>query len=147
MNNTDWQQLWTDQSKIFMDTANKNFEDLFAKNAQLNPEQYQEQIQEWVANMNKQWADIYKNCGDTDQAKYWEAMAQTSKQASEMMLEQWMKRAQQDDPIKSVKELYELWLSSCHDIYMKNIQSNAYQQMYGDMLNDAMKYWKSGINK
>ena len=147
MQNLNWQKLWLDQSKIFMETANNSFQDLFKNQAQINPQQHLHQMQEWAELMNKQWQNVCDNCTNADQEKYWQAVAQTSRQACELMLEQWQKHANGDESIKSAKELYEMWLNACHEIHMKNIQSNAYQIMYGDMLNQAMQFWKTTLTK
>ena len=147
MQHQDWQKLWLDQSKIFMEITNKSLQDLFNQQSQFNPQQHLQQMQAWAELMNKQWLEVCSSCTNADQERYWEAVAQTSKQACDLMLQQWQQKLTNDQPIKSAKELYELWLSACHDIHMKNIQSNAYQMMYGDMLNNAMQFWKTTINK
>lgn len=147
MQNLDWQKLWMDQSRIFIETANKNFSNLFNNQSQLNPGQHFTQMQEWAEMMNRQWQDACQNCTSSDQVKYWEAVANTSRQACDLMLKQWQKNMKNDEPIKSAKELYELWLNACHEIHMQNIQSNAYQIMYGDMLNQAMQFWKTTFTK
>ncbi|MFZ2315874.1 MAG: poly(R)-hydroxyalkanoic acid synthase subunit PhaE [Gammaproteobacteria bacterium] len=140
---TDWYSLWLKQSRAFYESANQNLQGMFDKNAHVNPEEHAEKIQEWFESMKKQW-DV--GALPQDQkifAEYWQDVAKTCNEACDMLLQEWIKRSKQNDPVKSIKELYEMWLNCCQNIYQQSLQNHSYQEAYGNFMNAAMKFWKS----
>lgn len=142
-----WFELWTTQSKMFFESANKNLKDLFEKNAAIDPTKHMRQIQQWMDTLKTQWQFIELNEQQKVYANYWKQMEKMCNDASEMMLQEWIKRSKEQDPIKNVRELYELWLNCCHEVYKKAMYSKSYQAAYGDMMNAAIKYWQSVMPK
>jgi hypothetical protein len=144
---TNWYDLWMKQSKEFFDTADKNLKDLFNKSTFPNPEDHLKQIQKWLDALKTQWQFTQL----TDQQKmyenYWKMMSKMCSDASDMLVGQWIKRNREQDPIKNTRELYELWLNCCQEVYEKAMHSAAYQKAYGDFMNAALKYWKSAMPK
>ena len=145
--NTNWYDLWMKQSKQFFETANDNLQDMFTKNKFVKPEDNLQQINVWLDKLKSQW----ENNQLTDEQKpfeaYWKMMSKMCSDATELMLNQWIKRSQEDNPIKTIRELYELWLSSCHEVYQKSLQSKAFQDAYNEFTQSAFKYWKLAVAK
>lgn len=142
-----WYELWMKQSKEFFETADKNLKDLFNKGAFVNPEDHLKQIQEWMDTLKNQWQ--FNQLNDQQKAfeNYWKTMMKMCNDASDMMLQEWIRRSRDQHPVKSIHELYELWLNCCHEIYQKSTHSKTYQETYGEFMNAAMKYWKSTMPK
>ena len=147
MQHLDWQKLWLEQSKIFMEITDKTLRDLGRGNAKFKPQDHMQQMQQWAELMNQQWQEMVKSCSNADHVRYWEAVAETSKQACELMMQQWQDKVKADQPMQSAKDLYEMWLNACHQVQMQNMNSSNFQNLYGDMLNNAMQFWKSTLNK
>ena|SRR3990167_10455630 len=140
---TDWYALWMKQSKIFFDTANENLQDIFTTEKLIRPEEHLAQIQNWMENLNRQWG-VHQPADDQEAYQaYWRMMARMCNDASALLLDQWMQRSREDNPIKTIRELYELWLSCCHDVYQRSVRSKNYQDMYGDLMNASIKFWQS----
>ncbi len=142
-----WYDLWTKQSKDFFDSADKNLKDLFGKSTTVNPEDHLEKIQQWLDTLKNQWRFIELNQQQKAFENYWKTMSKMCNEASDMMLQEWIKRSRGQQPIKNVHELYELWLNCCHDIYDKSTHAKSYQDTYGEFVNAAMKFWQSTMPK
>lgn len=145
--NTNWYELWMKQSKEFFDSANKNLNELFGANTFANPEDHLKQIQQWLDTLKSQWQFIQLNEQQKAYENYWKSMAKMCTDASDLLLGQWIKRSQEQKPIKDVHELYELWLNCCHQVYEKSMQSKSYQETYSEFMQAALKFWKSTIPK
>lgn len=142
---TNWYDLWMKQSKEFFETADKNLQGVFGKGSSANPEDHLKQIQQWLDVWKNQWQFTQLNEQQKAFENYWKTMAKMCSDASDMMVAEWIKRSHEHNPIKNTRELYELWLSCCHEIYQKSTHSQAYQDTYGEFMNAALKFWKSAI--
>lgn len=138
-----WYDVWMKQSKEFFESANKNLNGVFMPGVSSNPEDHQAQVQEWLETLKKQWQFTHLTEEQKAFANYWQAMAKMCSDASDLMLQQWIKRSQDKNPIKNVHELYELWLQACQEVYQKSLQTNVYQDAYGEFMKAAMQFWKS----
>lgn len=145
--NTDWYELWMRQSKEFFESANKNLGDMFMKNDFAHPENHMKQIHAWLEALKSQWQFNPLNEQQKIYENYWKMMAKICNEASDMMVEQWLKRSQQQNPVKDMRELYELWLNCCHEMYQKSLQSKNMQEAYGNMMNAMMQFWRSSMHK
>lgn len=139
----EWYDLWTKQSQEFFETADRNLKDMFGKNTFPNPEDHLKQIQKWLDSLKTQWQFTQLNEQQKMYENYWKMMSKMCSDASDMMVNQWIKRNREHDPVKNTRELYELWLNCCQEIYEKSMHSESYQKAYGDFMNSAIKYWKS----
>ena len=140
-----WFDLWMKQSKEFFDSAETNLKDLFNKSA--NPEDHLDQIKQWQDMLKNQWQFMELNPQQKEHEEYWQVMIKMCNEAFDMMVEQWIRRNREGKPIMDVRELYELWLSCCNDVYAKHMRTRSYQQMYGDFMNAALNYWKTSMPK
>lgn len=140
---TDWYSIWLNQSRAFYESANQHLQKLFETQQEFNPEEHADQVKAWLESMKKQWdfTNLSKNQGDF--AQYWQSIAQVSAEASDMLLQEWIKRAREHNPVKSTKELYEMWLNCCQSIYQESLKNEQYHHNYSDFVNTAMKFWKS----
>jgi hypothetical protein len=144
---TDWYELWMKQTKDFFETADKNLKDMFTKGSPADPSNHLKQIDEWLEALKAQWEKTPLTTDQKAYQDYWKMMSKMSSDAGDLMLAQWIKRTQDQNPVTSVRELYDLWLNSCHQVYQKSLQSKAYQDVYGEFMNAALKFWKSAIPK
>lgn len=142
-----WYDIWTKQSKEFFETANDHLQDLFAKNAVLNPEDHLSQINAWLDHLKSQWGLASFNIEQESYQLYLTMMNKIFSEAAELMIKKWIKRTEDNVPIKNIVELYELWLACCHEAYQKSIYTKTHQEMYGDMMNSAIKFWKETMPK
>ena len=133
--------------KVFFDSAEKNLHDLFANQAKVNPEDHLQQINQWLEALKNQWKFDSFNPHPEAYENYVNIMSKMCMDASDKMLKQWIQRYKQDKPIHSVRELYELWLNCCHEIYSDAIHSKSYQEAYGDFMNATIHFWKSVLPK
>ncbi len=140
---TDWYSIWLNQSRAFYESANKHLQKLFETNQSVNPEEHAEQVHEWLESMKKQWDFSHLSKNQEIFAQYWQSIAQVSAEAGDMLLQEWIRRTRENDPVKSTKELYEMWLACCQSIYQESLKNQKYQEAYGDFVNTAMKFWKS----
>lgn len=145
--NTNWYELWMKQSKEFFDSAEKNLKDVFDKTNSTSSEDQFKKMADWQDMLKKQWQFNHLDEHQKAFENYWKAMIKMSFDASDMMMEQWKKRMDTDNPVKNVRELYDLWLNCCHEIYQKGMQSKSYQDAYGEFMNAAIKFWKSAMPK
>jgi len=145
--NTNWYELWTQQSKEFFESAEKNLKGLFTQEAKINPEEHIEQINKWLETLKKHWQFTALNEQQKIHENYWKIMAKMCSDASDMMVKQWIQRGKENHPIENIRELYELWLNCCNEIYTKAMHSKSYQEAYGEFMNAAMHFWKSAQPK
>lgn len=145
--NQNWYDMWMEQSKQFFNTANSNLKNVFEGQTFSKPEDHLQQIQAWLETLKSQWNVMNVSQDQKQYEKYWKAMIEMSTEASELLLAEWIKRTRDNKPISDVRELYELWLNCCQEVYTKKIHSANYQEMYGEFMNAAMKFWKTAIPK
>lgn len=139
---SDWAEMWMKQNKAFFDTAEHMLKDFFGNNA-LNPEQHMRQIQQWQEAFRNQWQ--MPNFGDHQRIyeQYWSIMVQNYSDALARMMDVWLMRSKNNNPVSSIQELYQVWLKSCQEVFEKSIASANYQAMYGEWMNNVLKFWKS----
>lgn len=140
--NTDWYELWMKQNREFFTSAEKNLRDVFSKSGFSNPEEHMNQINLWLETLKNQWQFTQLKTDQKIYEDYWKMMGKLYSDASDMMLAQWIKRTQDKNPVKTIQELYELWLNCCKDVYTKSQQTKAYQEAYGEFMQAALKFWK-----
>lgn len=145
--NANWYEVWMQQTKTFFDSAEGNLAELFTSKAQANPDAYLAQMHAWLETLKKHWQFTALNEQQQATEKYWQAMSMMCCEASELMAKQWLQRAKENKPVKNIKELYELWLNACHEVYAKAMHSSAYQTIYGDLMNASIHYWQSVLPK
>ncbi len=145
--NTEWYDLWMKQSKEFFDSANKNLQDMFEPGAFAKPEDHLKQINQWLETLKNQWKFTQFSEQQKAYENYWKMMSKMCNDASDMMLDKWMERSREDKPIKNIRELYELWLNCCQEIYKKSMVSKDFQEAYGEFMNAALHFWKSTMPK
>lgn len=143
--NTNWYELWMKQSKEFFESANQNLQGMFNPESLANPEEHLKQINQWLNTLKTQWQFVQLNEQQKAYENYWKSMAKMCSDASDMMVQQWIKRSQEHRPVKDVRELYELWIACCHDVYEKAMHSKSYQEAYSEFMKAALKFWKSTI--
>ena len=142
----DWYDLWAKQSKEFFANTEDKLQEMFAKNTSNNPDEYLKQMHEWLETFKKQWEFSQLTDEQKTYRAYWMMMSKLYNEASSLMIEQWTRRIQEQNPIKSVRELYDLWLKSCQEVYQKAFSTNSYQDI-GEMMNSAVKFWQSTLSK
>ncbi len=145
--NTHWYELWMKQSKEFFDTADKNLKDMFPPDGPSHPEEHLEQINQWLKELKKQWHAAPLSEKQSAFEDYWKMMTKMCDEASDRMLEQWIKRSRENNPIKNIHGLYELWLDCCHEMYKNAMASKDFQQVYGEYMNTVLQFWKSAVPK
>jgi len=142
---TDWYALWMKQSREFFDSAQDNLQTIFKEGASTKPEDHMQEINDWLKNLKKQWTFTELSEQQKKYNEYWQMLTTMCTEASDLMLKEWIRRSHADNPIKNTRELYEVWLNSCQEIYKKNSQTKIYQEAYGEFLNAAFTYWGSII--
>lgn len=143
----EWYELWQKQSKEFFDSAEKNLKIFMEQGSAFNPENHLQQIQQWMSLLKSQWQFMPLTEEQKAYASYWQMMMSMCNEACDRMLSEWIKRTREQQPIHSIRELYELWLNSCHEVYQTSIRNKAYQDAYGDFMNAAFKFWDSVMPK
>lgn len=141
-----WYEQWMQQSQAFLTSAEKNLRDVFGNNTS-DPLKYMTQIQQWMESMKQQWEFAQLTDEQKAQQVYWKMMTGIYQEAMEMMFKQWVKRTEEKDPVKSIRELYEIWLDCCHEVYQKSLKSQAYQTAFADMMNASFKLWQQALQK
>jgi hypothetical protein len=144
---TQWYELWMRQTKAFFSSAEENLKNLLANHAAVDPEDHVQQINQWIESLKKQWKFDPLNEQQRAYEQYWNMMAKLCSDASDLLLQQWIKQFKKKEPIRNVRELYELWLNCCHEVYNKAMHSRQYQEAYGDLLNAAIHFWKTAAPK
>lgn len=142
-----WYDLWMKQSKEFFDSAEKNLKGMFNPEAYANPQDHIKQINEWLDTMRNKWQVNQLNEQQKAFENYWKIMFKMFNEASDKMVNLWMQRSTGNNPVKNVRELYELWLNCCNEVYKNAMQSKSYQETYGEFMNAAIHYWKSTLPK
>jgi len=145
--NQNWYDIWMKQSQLFFETAEKNLKNMFDTPTPIDPEAHAKEINAWLENLKKQWQFTELNMQQKEYEAYWRMCAKMSNEAAEMILAQWTLRAKEKNPIKNIRELYDLWLDCCEKIYEKAMQSKAYQEAYGDYMNAVLNFWQSTMPK
>lgn len=140
---SDWYGLWMEQYQVFLDTGNKYLKSCFVENETINPETHLNEIQEWLQALREKWQTQPGMTVPPGQEAYWESMQKVFSEAADWMVSEWRRRANEQNPLTSIKELYVLWLTGCQEIQRKWLRTKQYQDMYGDMLNMAMQYWQT----
>lgn len=138
---TDWYALWAKQSQAFFDSANKNLKLFLDQGPAFKPEENRELINNWLESLKTQWEKIPLTDEQKAYANYWTKMAKMFNDASNKMVENWIHTSQTGNPVKSIPELYELWLRSCQEAYSKSLNSQT-QEAFTDFMNQAFKFWK-----
>lgn len=144
---TNWYEVWMKQSKQFFETADKNLKGMFEKGSSVNPEDHLKQIQQWLDNLKAQWQFTQLTEQQRKYENYWKMMIHMCNEASELMLQEWIKRAHEPNPVKNIHDLYELWLNCCQKVYEKSMHTPHHQDFYGDYMNAVIQFWKSSIPK
>lgn len=142
----DWQKLWISQSKEFFESAEKNLKDIFNAKT-FNPEEQMDQIQEWIESFKKQWEMSTLTTEEKAYRAYMKVMTEVYNNAANLLQKNWIKRIKNQKPITNVRELYELWLDCCQEVYEEALRSKAYQEAFTEFMNSAFKLWKSSITK
>jgi hypothetical protein len=144
---TGWYELWMKQSREFYDSAEKNLKEMFAPGASANPEENMKLVNQWLDSLKQQWQSA--QLGEQQKAfeNYWKMMMKMCMDATDMLVQQWTQRARENQPVKSVRELYDLWLNCCNEVYSKSMHSKSYQEAYGEFMNAAIHFWKSALPK
>lgn len=145
--NANWYDIWMKQTKDFFDSAEHNLQGMFKPHFQAHPEEHIQQINQWIEALKKQWQQVHLNEQQKAYEKYWKMMFKMCSDASDMLVEQWMQRTKEHNPIKNTRELYELWLNCCNEVYKNAMHSKSYQEAYGEWMNAAIHYWKSALHK
>lgn len=145
--NTNWYELWMQQSKDFFELSEKYLKEIQDQKGFINPEENLKQINKWLETLKEQWQFTELTEEQRVYQMYFSMMAKMYNDATELLLEEWIKRSRADNPIKNFRELYELWLHCCHEIYQKTINSKAYQDAYGKFMNAAISFWQSTLPK
>lgn len=145
--NTDWYDLWMKQSKGFFESAEQNLKGMFTTDAYNHPQDHMQQINEWMEKLKKQWQFTPLDEKQNAYINYWKVMTKMCTDASEMMVNQWMQRSKENNPVKNIRELYEMWLNCCNQVYGNAMHSKSYQETYGEFMNAAINFWKSALPK
>ncbi|OGT62782.1 MAG: hypothetical protein A3E85_02940 [Gammaproteobacteria bacterium RIFCSPHIGHO2_12_FULL_45_12] len=135
MNEKMWYDIWMKQSAAFFSAADEN---LF-----VNPSDNRDKMSALIQVLKNQWQAMPFPGLQKNKETYWQQMLTLCQKACDVMLGEWIKRTQEDNPIKDPKELYELWLHCCQSEYQKSLQSSSFQEAYGAMMNDMMQYWQA----
>lgn len=144
---TDWYSLWMQQSKDFFESANENLKTFFDQGKPFNPEENMKIVQEWMDKVKEQWQVIPLNEQQRAYEPYWMWMTKMCNDAMDRMVQEWINRSRENNPVDNIRDLYEMWLKSCRDVFDHAMRSKNYQQAYGDMMNAALKFWQTSVPK
>lgn len=142
-----WYDLWAKQSKEFFESAESNLQAIFGKDSFANPEAHLQQINDWLTAVKKQWQFSQLSEKQKDYQSYIDLMNKMYNDAAKMMMEQWIQRSHEENPVKNIRELYELWLNCCQEVYKKALSKKDYQEAYAEFMNSALKFWQSNMPK
>jgi len=145
--NANWYDLWMKQSKDFFENANKNLQDMFVSGAFAHSEDHRQQINQWMEMLKNQWNVTQFTEQQKAFKSYWKIMSQMCNDAADMMLDKWIQRSREDQPVKNTRELYELWLNCCQEVYKKSMSAKDFQEAYGEFMNATLHFWKSALPK
>lgn len=143
--NTNWYELWMKQSKQFFEIAEKNFKDIFDTHDHSHTDDHFDKMQQWIDMLKQQWRFMQLHDQQKAYEAYWTLMGKMYSDAYEMLLQQCMQRKSEDNPVKNMREFYEIWLNCCHDVYERSMKSKMHQSAYGEFLNATLKYWKTAM--
>jgi hypothetical protein len=121
--NTEWQEFWTKQSKIFCAAMYEQWKNAYT----------QQQIELWLQGVKQQWLASVDTFAEEPMKQYWQNLVKLNCEAADTVLEVWLKRTKNKDEMASPEELYTLWIETCNALYATH--SN-------DMLRATMKWWK-----
>lgn len=138
MDDTMSYDIWLKQSQEFFKSAETHLKNMFATDQPFNPEEHLQDIQQWLATLKSQWQQ-------QQVAEYWQRAVSLCNDVADLMLKEWIKRTQQNEPIHNIRELYELWIHCCHEVYENAMQTKAYQETFGKFMNDALKFWSHSV--
>lgn len=145
---TDWYELWMQQSKTFFDSAHEQLKKFQEKDLFSDPKKHSAEIEEWVKQLQELWeTKIPPHDDNNPYEKYWHLMQTMCNEATELMVKEWMQRSSHQNKITSIRELYELWLDCCQEVYNKTTRDKIYQDAYGEFLNAAFDYWQTILPK
>jgi len=139
----DWTKIWIEQSQLFNKIANEYLKNFFEKNDYQHPDQHLDTINQWLDALNKQWQFSPFNEQLKSYEQYSKLMTDMMIKASRLLIDRWIAVAKTDQPVNNVRDLYDLWLTCCHDVYSEAMHTNAYQEVYGKLINQAVHFWKS----
>lgn len=140
--NFDWYASWLKHNQQFLVITEQNLKELFDQNSFVNPENHRQQIDAWFNALKEYWQFIPHHVQEKIDENYWKIILKIYYEATSQLIELWIKRFQERQPIKNINELYELWLDCCQEVYSKTIKSKTYQNIYGEWMNTALKYWR-----
>ncbi|RDI40080.1 poly(R)-hydroxyalkanoic acid synthase subunit PhaE [Aquicella lusitana] len=144
---SNWYELWMQQSRQFFEITEKNLKDLFTENTLANPEEHLKQIYQWLEMLKKQWE--FSQLSEEQKAYhlYWMMISRMYNEALDMTVNRWINRSRENNPVKNVRELYDLWLTCCHEVYQQSLMTKTYQEAYGEFMNATFKFWQSALSK
>ena len=70
--------------------------------------------------------------------KYTSFFVEINKQSLDCMRDRLLARTQEDEPITSVRGLYDLWIDCSEQVYARNVMTEDYAKMHGEMINALM---------
>lgn len=142
---TNWYEHWLNQCKEFFISADKNLKEIFTEEAFLHPEENLQRMRDWVRFLKSQWDIANLTNEQKTQLMYWQMLYQMYNNAADLLIDHWLKRTRENNPIKSTHELYELWLDCCREVYEQSLRSKAYQDAVSEFMNTMFKAWKTSI--
>lgn len=140
-----WYDLWLKQSNVFFELTQEKLKGLFATGPLVDPKQHIEQLQQWLDALKNQWKQNIPAENESEQQQYWQMMGKLCNDATDSVLDALNKHTRERGPVKNATELYQLWLNCCQEVYQKAVVSPAYQNAYGEWLQTALKFWKTGM--
>lgn len=140
-NTVNWYELWMKQNNEFFKTSEEYLTQLFANEKIVDPEQHMELITKWTKSLQQHWEKLSLDTEQKMFENYWKWLTKLNAQASEKTINEWITKNKTENPIKSIKDLYELWLSCSRQIYEEALQNPAYLKAYNDFITSSMKCW------
>jgi hypothetical protein len=139
----EWSNIWMQQSKLFNEIAKEQLQYFFDQGHYKQPDKHMDVIHEWLSILTKQWNFSPYNEQLKSYEQYTNLMNDMMLKTSQMLLDRWIAIAKTNQPINNVRDLYELWLSCCHDVYSETMHTKAYQDVYGELMNQTLQFWKT----
>ncbi|HLB41910.1 MAG TPA: poly(R)-hydroxyalkanoic acid synthase subunit PhaE [Gammaproteobacteria bacterium] len=139
----DWYALWIKQSKTFFEASEKNFNGLFDKQTSLGSEEQVQLMRQCLDIFKQQWEFMQLTEEQKAHQVYLRLLKKMYSDASELMFDQWSNRLKQENPIKNINELLDLWLHCCQATYQNMLHSQSFQEAYNDWMNAALRFWES----
>jgi len=135
-------ELWMEQSRDFITTADQNLRGIFTNSKTANPENHIAQIQAWMEVMKQQWEFAQ---AAHEQQEYWQMMTTICNDAADLMLQEWVRLSREGKPVLSIQELYQIWLNCCNEVYQKSLQTPSFHNAYGEFMKTAFRFWKNAV--